>query len=126
LLISGFCRIFLGSRVSSPWPEYGAAAASGKEPIWFWRQLSRHCIGGPQPLQRIRQMPLDPAADGGLMAVIIQSERDDADADQRQREREQHRILEHLVGEIAEIERDADGAEHRKDAAAQKCREQQE
>jgi hypothetical protein len=48
--------------------------------------------------------------------VIREACGDNADADQRQRDGKEERILEHLLGEMAEIERDPEGAENRVDA----------
>ena len=44
LWISGFCLIFLGSRVSSPWGEYGAnrRAKKGAKPVLIHLVMAGH------------------------------------------------------------------------------------
>src|SRR5262245_53512418 len=91
------------SRSATCSPRNSASSTRSTEGGLPAYQVRSTRVRGAQASHGVGQMLRQPGGDGRLLAVIEQSHRDDGDADQREREREQQRILEHGVGEIAEI-----------------------
>ena len=94
----GFAGFFGGVGILRHAGNMGAIGVREKGPIWRRRARfigpQRGAFAGRSRFSASGKCRFQPAADGVLMAVIVQPERDDADADQRQREREQHGIPE--------------------------------
>ena len=81
---------------------------------------------GPQSQHGLRQVRRKPVGDYLLLAMIKEPDCYDGNPDQRQCEGEQQGILEHDVGEMSEIQRDAECAEHRIGSPHQDHRDEQQ
>src|SRR6266508_4128002 len=83
-------------------------------------------MGGTKATQMVRQQLRETFRNHPAISMEQQAGGDEQDADPRHCEGKENRILEHLVGKIAEVESDSDAAEDRVGAAHQEERKKNE
>src|SRR5215472_18218450 len=87
--------------------------------FWVFLKSFSASVRRPQSQYGFGQMRCEPCGDCLLLAMIEQPGGNDGDSNQRQCEGKQQRVLEYHVGEVAEINGNADHTEYRISASHQ-------